>query len=230
MNVITVHKGTEYKKLREWKRSNAPSPQNIRYDNLDGVVRWAMLKKLIEEQGGLCAYTMKPITSSGGGWQAHIEHILPISNHPGQSVEWDNLLACVPQPGVACDYGAVRKGAYDPTKDPFVNPTRGGVSTQFRFRDNGLVDGLTPDAVATASAAVLNLNHTDLVNDRRSKIKGALERKPTASDALRRAQALRKPDRNGNLEPYCEAVAQVLENYAQRLGSRAGRVAGAIRP
>jgi uncharacterized protein (TIGR02646 family) len=188
-----------------------------------------MLKKLVKEQGELCAYTMKRIASKDGVLQAHIEHILPRSQHPGQSVVWRNLLACVPQPGVSCDYGAQRKGAYDPAKEPFVTPTMGGLAAQLRFRESGEVDGLTPAAIATLGEKVLNLNHSDLVNDRKGKISGALGLKPTAASARQRAQELRKTDSNGSFEPYCEAVAQVLEAYATRLENKAARLAGAQR-
>lgn len=225
----TVTKGAECKVLRAWKRSNRTSPQNIHYDNLDGATKDAMLNHLVKEQAGLCAYTMKQIVQHDGKWQAHIEHILPRSLHAGSSVQWINLLACVPQPGSACEYGAVRKSAYDPAKEPFVSPIMRGLAGQFRFRENGEVDGLTPDAVDTSAPRVLNLNHIALVNDRKAKILGAIGHRPSAAAARRRAGELRKPDRSGNMEPYCEAVAQVLEAYASRLERRASRVAGAKR-
>lgn len=225
----SISKGGECQSLRNWKRLNATSSQNIHYDNLGRDVKEAMLTKLLKEQGGLCAYTMKRIAFKAGAWQAHIEHILPRSQHPDLSVSWGNLLACVPQPGVACDYGAKRKDAYDPAQKPFVNPTRAGVSAHFRFREGGEVDGLTPEAIESIGERVLHLNHRDLVNDRKGKISGALCNKPSAASARRRAQELRKSDINGNLEPYCEAVAQVLEAYATRLENRAARIAGANR-
>jgi hypothetical protein len=238
----TILKGKQCKALKDWKDSNATSPHNIHYDYLSSAIKVAMLTKLVKEQCGLCAYTMKPIILKNGNWQAHIEHILPRSKHTNKakptkkskptkekSVSWGNLLACVPPHGVACDYGAIRKGAYDPDTMPFVYPTRGGVSAQFRFRENGEVEGLTPSAVAILDEKVLNLNHIDLVNDRKGKISGALRLKPSATSARRRAQELRKVDSNGNLEPYCEAVAQVLEAYAKRLANSAARVAGVKR-
>lgn len=222
----TVVKGVESKELRDWKRSNATSPQNRHYDHLSGAVKKAMLEKLAAEQGWLCAYTMKQIMDKEGGLQAHIEHILPRSAHPDQSLEWQNLIACVPQPGVSCEYGAKLKDAYDPATQPFVNPTMGGVSAQFRFRENGEVDGLTDAARITASQEVLHLNHPNLTNDRKGKIQGAIAHRPTAAQARQRAQLLRKTDQNGMLEPYCEAVAQVLESYATRLEKRAARLSG----
>lgn len=225
----SITKGTECKELRSWKRLNATSPQNIHYNNLSGPIKDAMISKLAKEQGGLCAYTMKQLASQNGKLLAHIEHILPRSLHPGQSVVWGNLVACVPQPNVSCDFGAKLKDDYDPATKPFVNPTLGGAGVQFRFRESGEVEGLTPAAAATADEKVLNLNHADLIHDRVGKIRGALDQKPTATQARHRAQELRKFDKHGALEPYCEAVAQVLEAYALRLEKRATRVAGAKR-
>lgn len=225
----SISKGAECGKLREWKKQNEKSPQNIHYDNLGKAQRDPMLKALVNEQGGLCAYTMKRILQDGGDWQAHIEHILPRSKHPGQSVDWANMLACVPGRNVGCEYGAKRKDMYDPNILPFVNPTKGGAAAQFRFRENGEVEGLTPAAEACLDEKVLNLNHIELIHDRAGKIRGALDQKPTAKQARQRAQELRRFSRHGTLEPYCEAVAQVLEAYASRLEKRASRLAGANR-
>lgn len=100
------------------------------------------------------------------------------------------------------------------------------VDGHFRFRQNGEVEGLTDAALACIAPKVLNLNAKELVNDRKAKIKGALNRRPSAAQARRRAQALRQPDTQGWLEPYCEAVAQALEAYALRLGNTAKRLKG----
>jgi uncharacterized protein (TIGR02646 family) len=201
----------------------------MHYDNLGSVQRGHMLDTLIKEQGGLCAYTMKSIARVGDTWQAHIEHILPRSRYPDQSVDWKNMLACFPGRNVNCEYGAKLKDEYDPNSEPFVDPSKSGASAQFRFRESGEVEGLTPAASASADASVLNLNHAGLINDRVGKIRGALDRKPTATQARQRAKELRKFDRSGVLEPYCEAVAQVLDAYASRLEKRASRISGAKR-
>lgn len=227
----SIIKGVECKELKNWKRLNAASPQNIHYDNLGKTERDPMLDLLIQEQGGLCAYTMKPIAreKSAGGWSAHIEHIRPRKVHPHLSVDWRNMVACVPKRGIACEYGAKPKDNYDPNVEPFVDPTKHGVAEQFRFRESGEVEGLTPAAVASVHKKVLNLNHPNLRADRSAKIRGALDQKPTAMQARNRAVALRKLDQHGVLEPYCEAVAQVLDAYALRLENRARRVSGVKR-
>lgn len=225
----SITKGAECKELRDWKKLNSTSPQNIHYNNLGASQRSPMLDALIKEQGAICAYTMKPITRIDDSWQAHIEHILPRSLYPDNSVDWKNIVACVPDPNTGCEYGAKLKDKYDAGLHPFTNPTMSGVSTQFRFRESGEVEGLTPAAVASLGEKVLYLNHIDLVHDRVSKIRGALDHRPSAAQARQRAQELRKRDKYGALEPYCEAVAQVLDAYACRLEKHAARVAGTKR-
>ena len=222
----TIRKSAECQELRSWKKSNAPSPQNIHYANVPGDVRACMLALLITEQHGLCAYTMKTIPTRNGKRMAHIEHILPQSAHAKDTVTWTNLLACVPGSQEACEYGARRKDNFDPALHAFPSPTTPGIADEFRFRRNGNVEGVSPRAKAAIVPKVLNLNHPHLVNDRRAKIEGALSHKPTAANARRRALQLRKPDDEGKLEAYCEALAQVLETYALQLEGRSGRIAG----
>ncbi|WP_413163595.1 hypothetical protein [Aeromonas salmonicida] len=224
-----IVKKAECKELRDWKRLNISSPQNIHYDNLGREQRAPMLNALILEQGYLCAYTMKPIYPLNDSWQAHIEHIYPRSRHPARSVDWQNMLACVPASNAHCDFGAKLKDNYDPQTQPFLVPTTIGVSSQFKFRENGEVEGLTNAAKECVDEKVLNLNHPYLVNDRAGKIKGALNTKPSAAAARQRAIDLRKFKQDGTLEPYCEAIAQALETYATRLDNRAKRVRGASR-
>lgn len=225
----TISKGRECSVLRAWKNKNRTSPQNLHYDYLDGATRQAMLVRLVKEGGGLCAYTMKPIRLKSDVFQAHIEHLLPRKTHGDKSILWTNLVACIPQSGAACEFGAVRKGAYDPNTNLFLFPTNHGIASRFRYRESGEVEGLCPEAIEMIKPAVLNLNHAELVNDRQAKIRAALRHVRTAKDARDRARALRMSDRNGTMEAYCEAVAQVLDNYAKRLESRSNRLAGAKR-
>ena len=179
-----------------------------------------MLQALVAEQHGLCAYTLQRIDLDC----AHIEHVLPRSQHPDNTLDWDNLLACFPDPQQGCAFGAKHKDAYDPARSPFVSPTEKKAEQLFRYHRTGEIEGLNDAARQTVSDTVLNLNHVSLVNDRRAKIQGALRQHPSAADARRRAQRLRTPDTTGQLEPYCVALAQVLEHYAQQLEARAARM------
>jgi uncharacterized protein (TIGR02646 family) len=185
-----------------------------------------MLDLLIREQHGLCAYTMKTIAKQNGQWQAHIEHVLPQSVHAEETLSWGNLLACVPTGKKACDYGAHRKADYDPAAHPFTSPLQPGIEREFRFLQNGRVEGRTARAQASIEPSVLYLNHGHLVADRRARIQSALSHRPTATQARKRAAVLRTPDREGKLEAYGEALAQVLDQYAQNREAKADRTAG----
>ena len=222
MRAIT--RGAEPQALRQFINDNQTSPQNLHYDNTGTQEKDPMLEQLVRGQHGLCAYTMRRVVHADGRFNAHIEHILPRTAHPDESLSWTNLLACFPRTG-DCDFGAKPKAAYDPATQPFVRPDR-MVDGHFRFCQNGEVEGLTDAALACIAPKVLNLNAKELVNDRKAKIQGALNRRPSAAQARRRAQALRQPDTQGWLEPYCEAVAQALEAYALRLGNTAKRLKG----
>lgn len=208
------------KALSDWKKHNRLAQQNLHYDNLGREQRQPMLQALLAEQHGLCAYTLRRIDLDC----AHIEHVLPRSQHPDKTLDWANLLACFPGPQQGCAFGAKHKDAYDPARSPFVSPTEKKTEQLFRYHSTGEIAGLNDAAKHTASEAVLNLNHVSLVNDRRAKIQGALRQRPSAADARRRAERLRTPDANGQLEPYCVALAQVLEHYAQQLEARAARI------
>lgn len=222
MRAIT--RGAEPQALRQFISDNQTSPQNLHYDNMGTKEKRPMLEQLVQGQHGLCAYTMRRMVHADGHFDAHIEHILPRTTHPDQSLDWGNLLACFPRTG-DCEFGAKPKDAYDPATHPFVRPDR-TVDGHFRFRQNGEVEGLTDAALACIAPQVLNLNAKVLVNDRKAKIQAALNQRPSAAQARRRAQALRQQNAQGWLEPYCEAVAQALEAYATRLGNTAQRLRG----
>jgi uncharacterized protein (TIGR02646 family) len=225
MRAIT--RGAEPQALRQFISDNQTSPQNLHYDNTGGKEKGPMLEQLVRSQHGLCAYTMRRMVHADGHFDAHIEHILPRTTHPDQSLDWGNLLACFPRTG-DCEFGAKPKDAYDPATQPFVRPDR-TVDGHFRFRQNGEVEGLTDAALACLAPQVLNLNAKVLVNDRKAKIQAALTLRPSAAEARRRAHALRQQNAQGWLEPYCEAVAQVLEKHAERADNAAKRRSGARR-
>lgn len=224
--MITIIKGRECHALRQWKAENIGSVQNIHYDNIDATLRGKMLDRLVMEQHGLCAYTMTPIKRKIDKWEAHIEHIYPRAKYAAESVSWGNLLACVPKPGEACPYGALKKGVYDPKVNKFLNPLTGGISSRLRFRENGYVEGLDDEAKETISKKVLDLNHPYLVSNRKAVIQEVLGANLSAAQAIAKAAELRRPDNRGLKRAYFEAVAQVLDAYASRLKKRSMRMVG----
>lgn len=228
-----ITKGT-CKALIQWKIQQTSNPQNLTYNAC--AVKSAMLSDLLKEQGYLCAYTMQRITVN----TAHIEHIYPRSktkeqvieekrlqreqNNPNfrlvpkyqhLELEWDNLLATFPANG-SCDYGEKQKENYDP-ENGFISPINLNVSSNFKFKTNGEIEGLTEEAKTTID--ILKLNHELLKNNRKAKIETAVtelkKSKTSITQAQMRINNLRTLS-SGKLEEYCEAVAQCLEKALKK--------------
>ena len=65
-----IPKSAEPAALRDWR---GRSVGGATYDRMPGDVRMAILDSLLNEQGGLCAYTGRRIVRHS----SHIEHLLP---------------------------------------------------------------------------------------------------------------------------------------------------------
>jgi hypothetical protein len=147
-----IAKGPEPSALIAWKAENADTPQNLVYGG--SFPTEAVRKALLQDQFHLCAYTMKRLRTAADCLQeglstassCHIEHILPQSrNVPAETIDYGNMVACFPpaQGGLACEYGAFRKGNYDPSSNPFVSPLVANASAHFDFSLSGHKRGTT---------------------------------------------------------------------------------------
>ena len=94
-----IRKGDVPKELRDWKRENRYTSENLYYGHGSTFPTAAVKESLLEEQCHLCAYTMQRLSSIN---DCHIEHLQPQSitnkNPTTQAleVEYGNLLACFP--------------------------------------------------------------------------------------------------------------------------------------
>ena len=215
--------------LRNWKRENRHTPENLHYEG-GGFPREAVREALLAEQHYLCAYTLRTLKSTA---DCHIEHLLPQSRGiAAETIDYSNMLACYPAANTktACGFGAQAKADYDPGRQPFCSPLRAEVERVLRFRENGEIEACSQDAAATID--VLRLNHPALVRDRRAAVQGWLRpgaRPLSAAQARRLAEHIRRPDGSGRLSAYCEAVAQVAIKYAEREEKRAARMSRQVR-
>ena len=130
------------------------------YDELGSDVHGAVLKKLVEEQGGLCAYCMSRIDASN----AHIEHLEPQATclragHPERTVDYGNMVAvcCGGEGGPPEDQTCDRHRGETPFKA--IDPLRGETLRGIRYSSNGMIAADDPD-VEDDLVATLNLNST----------------------------------------------------------------------
>lgn len=185
----------------------------------------AVLAGLLEEQGRLCAYTMRRIDNIS----AHVEHIKPQRQCRAERAEADldytNLVACYPRDGMRRPYrfGAQHKADWwDDGGADFVSPLRRGCEERFHFGLDGRVAAVDSGRSAETTIRVLALNHGTLVEDRKRVITEFVYG-PEGVKPLSRAQAsrLRKEicgrGDDGSFQEYCVAIRGALEDYRASL-------------
>lgn len=204
--------------LVQWKEENLELTVNRHYRSLK--CKPELRAALVQEQGGLCAYTMQRIDFNS----CHIEHLTPqdackwsfakYGYKYADDTSYFNMLACYPASGVNPGYGAFNKNAETLT----VSPLDIGCEQMFSYFADGQVQGNTPQA--NKAIDTLKLNHKSLVELRRSEIKGrGVSRRSTRRKSKKAAEALAeiimRRDTNGNFSQFCVAVRDVALRYAR---------------
>jgi uncharacterized protein (TIGR02646 family) len=219
-----IQKKNEPQSLTEWRAAHRNDP-NFGYLLIEASLRREIRQALVDEQGGLCAYTGRRIDEAS----CHIEHPKPQAHCTnGEDVSFANMLACVPAPNVpSLPYGAHKKGSWpDATEEaPFVSPLRPGCEERFSFTLNGEIRASNPtDAAAKKTIDQLGLNHALMKQLRKAAIDATLgiQGRGHASLDLHRARArlhgLRTAEQNHSpLEPFCFVLKQALQRHITRV-------------
>lgn len=162
-------KGREPEELRAWKELQRENDVEPEYRNLTPPVRDALKDSLYREQTGQCVYCGRGISRDAHG-DCHVEHFRPRSKYPGLQLDHANLfLSCGPEGehGTRQTCGN-RKGDWF-EEERHVPPAPEPCAKRFRFRASGCIaGGGSPEAGKMIE--VLNLNHPELVTDRRTLI------------------------------------------------------------
>lgn len=161
-------KGRESEELRAWKELQRENDVELEYRNLPGPVRKAMESSLYREQTGQCVYCGRGI-SRGAHRDCHVEHFRPRSKYPELQLDHANLfLSCGPEGahGTRQTCGSHKGDWFE--EERHVPPAPESCAERFRFRSSGHVAGGAPEAEKMIE--VLNLNHPELVTDRRTLI------------------------------------------------------------
>ncbi len=230
-----IRKLPEPSELKQWKKDNAATPQNLCYGNLPGKVNEAVKRNLLQEQGFVCAYTMRRLS---GLKDCHIEHVLAQNAAREEDLEYANMAACFPGNGgdTSHGYGApIKAGTKVAHNDNFVSPHNPGCEQRFRYDKKGAISAAKGDRAAESAIGILKLNHGKLVDLRRGAIEAhglALRhgstrkaRKPiSAAEARRFAEKVLEPSPEGRLEPFCVALSQVALEYADKEEARSDRM------
>ncbi len=212
----------EYKIWRDAVRGT--SQEN--YPELQNPEKRILHSTLLEEQGWLCAYTMKRIDIMS----SHIEHIKPQTlcrdELAGSDLDYDNLVACFPGEGMKKGnrYGAqIKDNWWENGGADFVSPLHPACETRFQFDLSGGVSAVRNHAGAKKTIEVLKLDHDSLIDDRKRVIREFLYG-PNGDDPLPQAKALQaksvigsEQDAEGRFYEFCIAICDALDAHLKNL-------------
>lgn len=216
--------------------ANRPPGTDCSYEELrrSAEVVGDVKQALQQEQGGLCAYTGRPIATRPDG-DFHLEHLTPQAHCGyGEDADYQNLVACWPRPNCGFEprYGARRKGGWPPPKDQnlFLSPLRADCTTRFSFNHRGeIFPSRDDDEAARLTIEKLGLNDLEIIELRKSAIRGALSPRGewlTLPQCRRLVEALDRVAHNvdnganDQLPAYWFALRSAAEARIRKLGGR----------
>lgn len=218
------------KKYADWCEK-VKGKENESYKNVHSVERKPLKESLINEQGALCAYTMKRIDLE----TCHVEHIKPETvcrvEKKGADLDYQNMVACFPKEDLKHPYRYGAKEKDDWWEDEgkqFVSPLSKRCETLFAFDLEGKVFAVNnnPDAVKTIE--VIKLDHATLTDERRRAITEFIFG-PEGTFPLSKAKSLKavddivKRNRDGSFIEFCIAIRSALVEHIRQLDKIADR-------
>jgi len=211
-----------------WRRLMRDTP-NEDFGNLQNPEKMNLREALLQEQGWLCAYTMRRIDSDN----SHVEHIKPewVCHLEGVGVDLDysNLVACFPRDGMTrqCRYGAQQKDDWwDNNGTDFVSPLHPSCESKFQFDLDGSIRAVRGTGAALTTIRVLRLDHPNLTEDRRRVLQEFIYG-PNGDNPLSVARASRAiplichREGAGSFYEFCIAIRDGLNQHIQHMNSLA---------
>lgn len=203
-----INKGQEPISLTVFRRNNPTA----RYPDLSRQERQDIRNACAKEQYYLCAYCCKKI--SGESHDTVNEHIVPQDSAPNRTLVFDNLVAsCTTQK--QCD------DAHGSQSLP-LTPLMDECETEFAFKINGRVEGLTLRANDSIQILNLGANERDnkkLVETRKQLVDALLFSYEVRSDDLVDDELLQiiladiQQPIDGKLLPYAPVIANILKSW-----------------
>lgn len=225
-----IRKGRKPAALAKFERDNVATPQVVAYVALPSDVRRALTKRMLKEQGRLCAYTMRRIGEIGAS-DFHVEHIRPQRRQPELQLDYANIVLCSPgEDKSRCDWGATYKKDALVDDSNFLSPLRADCETRLIYRLDGTVrEASENDPAAKSTIGLLNLNHRELVAERVAALRafglGEGAARPLSGKAAERlSQHICQSNAEGDFEPFCVAIRQAAERLAAKALKRSARL------
>jgi uncharacterized protein (TIGR02646 family) len=226
-----IFKAAEPHEYTTWRQRVAGTDKED-YREMPKTLRQILLKALTEEQGGLCAYTMKRIDAEVS---AHVEHFKPQSlcraTSKGSDLHYINLHACYPKDGMKkrFRYGAQNRcDWWEHNGADFISPLSAHCEKRFLYKIDGTIHSVAARRDAKTTISILDLGHKSLVEDRSRVIQefiyGERGMSPLSPAQTERAlQQVCQRDNNGNYLEFCIALHDALKEHLSDLKRQAQR-------
>ncbi len=221
--------------LIEWKKNESIEGQRHYDGSLPSDVKEDIRNHRVEDQGGLCAYTMREIVPlHDGTWDAHIEHVVArsyskASGNLEETVDYKNMVVCVNK-AANLPYGASARGDRELPVTPFDQ----SCERRFSFSLEGKMKSAnSSDAEAESTIEILRLNHDQLrdlrlaamaregfalhVSDNNSGNRFRPPKSLSSKAARLLAETIVKPKPDGRLPAFCVAIAYAAWEHAKRV-------------
>lgn len=199
-----IQKGSEPKTLTAHRKT-----AHADYDNYTD--KDTLRQCLVDEQKGVCCYCMSRIRPPSN--KMKIEHWQCQKNYQARQLDYTNLLGACP--------GGEGKKSSDQTCDTYkgdlplsFNPSDPACNVErlIKFPGNGRIKSDDPD-IDRQLNDVLNLNHPQLVKNRKSILESfcqTLTGGRVANHVLQRMLRDWRGDNGGELHPYSQVVVYYL--------------------
>ena len=226
-----IHKNIEPDEFVKWKSANQETIDRYNAEGKKGDVLWELLQSslgkeivpddysksqlrdsLIKEQFYLCCYCNATI--KGESLDTKIEHYLPKETYREDIFNYQNLLA-------SCNGGEREparprdlhcdsyKGSKDPSSLLIVNPLVFKVLSHFSYTESGEISGNTEEEKNTILFLNLHCKKLNLLR------KAAIEPYIYGDENIDTETLIKEVSEplNGQLQAFCMAILNVLENY-----------------
>ena len=202
-------------------RADMNGTVNEDYRRFQNPEKELLHKKLLDEQGAICAYTMRRIQLV----TSHIEHIKPEAlcreEEKGSDLDYHNLVACYPRSGMKAEvrYGAQLKDDWwDDGGKEFISPLNNQCELQIFFNLKGEVYAKKGNSNALKTIDVLKLDHLSLTEDRKKAVEafifGPSGNEPLSLKKTERAIAdICNRNSHGLIPEFCTAIRYALIDY-----------------
>lgn len=216
--MFTIHKQQQPSALIQYKKEKDAS-----YGNMRRKLKSELRKKLLEEQGYICAYCMSRIHNDR--FQTKIEHVKSQEKYRSEGLEYSNMLAvCMGGEGNSlkeqhCDtYKGDKELTFTPVDHAFM------LEKKIRYGGNGTIRS-DDKALDSDLNKALNLNVYSLKEARSSVFSAVvrqlsdLQRHAKRSDIDKLISKWQSLDTSGKRKPYFATAIYFLEKRKQRCSS-----------